>query len=326
MSDGVNRREFLKRSGACGAWLATVAAAAPPGALAGVLSRSRRTIRAQEPWGRLEEVGPSVWALVSNPLDDRTTLCNGGIIAGDDEVIVVEGFASPRGAEWMGEQARRLTGRWPTRVILTHYHGDHTGGVEGFFAGGESPRVDATAHTRDRVLETDAGREEAPSAARTAYLQGIDVLVPSGTTVVDLGGRTVSVVSRHGHTGSDVTVEVDSPSVAFCGDLVWNGMFPNYMDAIPSRLSSSVRALASGQHESWVPGHGPLATADDLNRYVSVIDAVEEAARSAWDQGVSPAEAAADFVVPEALGEWMLFSPRYFEVAFTAWHRELSGE
>ena len=42
---------------------------------------------------------------------------------------------------------------------------------------------------------------------------------------------------------SDVSIEVDDPSLVFCGNLVWNGIFPNYVDAAPSALTPSVKAL-----------------------------------------------------------------------------------
>ena len=71
------------------------------------------------------------------------------------------------------------------------------------------------------------------------------LLDPARTTTVDLGGRTVRIIPRAGHTSSDVTVELNDPDVVFCGDLVWNEMFPNYVDAVPSVLSASVRSIVS---------------------------------------------------------------------------------
>ena len=69
-------------------------------------------IVAQEPWARIEEVGPGMYAVISTPLNgDYTTVCNGGIIGGSAETLVVEAFMSERGAEWVAEQARELTGR-----------------------------------------------------------------------------------------------------------------------------------------------------------------------------------------------------------------------
>ena len=73
-------------------------------------------------------------AVAGTPLasgdDARRTLCNGGVIAGRDGVLAVEGFATAAGAAWLAGEAERLAGMRPTHVVLTHYHGDHTTGLE----------------------------------------------------------------------------------------------------------------------------------------------------------------------------------------------------
>lgn len=272
---------------------------------------------AREPWGRLERVADGVWALVSTPLEDRTTLCNGGIIQGRDGVAVVESFASDEGARWMARQARELTGRSPTHVVVTHYHGDHSGGLRGA-AEEAGTEVVTTPVTRDLIQE----RNTDPP---------VDVLVDARliqgqrSWEVDLGGRSLHVVPRRGHTDSDLTVQVYDPDVLFCGDLVWNGMFPNYVDAIPSRLSGAVRMLRAMDAATYVPGHGALADASEMDRYIDLLDDVEAAARRALERGVDAEEAGAAYTVPQALGEWTLFNPRYFERAIGAWMTELTS-
>jgi glyoxylase-like metal-dependent hydrolase (beta-lactamase superfamily II) len=134
------------------------------------------------------------------------------------------------------------------------------------------------------------------------------------------------VIPRAGHTPSDVTVELDEPAVVFCGDLVWNRMFPNYRDAIPSMLGRDVRGLRRPDAATYVPGHGPVATPADLDRYIALIDDVEAHARRAIEAGEPAVEAAARYRVPGTLGEWLRFSDRYVEVAFRAWERELVPE
>lgn len=289
-----------------------VAASAPAG-----------RIVAQEPWGRLEEVGEGAWALVSAPLQDRTTICNGGIVGGTERTLVIESFASPAGASWMARMARERTGRWPTDVLVTHFHGDHANGLEGFVDGGPAPQVLMTAVTRDLIRETDRGGPRADNRVRTGLLDGATLVDPDTPTDIDLGGRRVTFTPRSGHTRSDVSITLVGQPVVFCGDLIWNAMFPNYVDAIPTRLATSVQALRAGRATRYVPGHGPLAGASDVDRYVQVIDTVEAAARRAVEAGIPAAEAAQGFDLPASLGEWMRFSPRYFEVAFTAWEREL---
>jgi len=109
------------------------------------------------------------------------------------------------------------------------------------------------------------------------------------------------------------------------GDLLWNGFFPNYVDARPGALTHSIRALVRQRQTVYVPGHGPLASASAMSRYLLLLDSVEDAARRAHERGLPPAEAAKTFALPASLGEWYTFSPGYYEVALEAWERELSA-
>jgi len=310
-----SRRRFLATGASCAAHLGVMAAASPVGARRVWAAQERFPVVAREPWGRLERVAEGIWALVSTPLEDRTTLCNGGIVAGRAGVLVVEGFGSDAGARWMASMAEELTGRAPTHVVLTHYHGDHTGGLRGAAAAG--PEILATPVTRDLVLERNQG-------APAEILEAVRPLDTRRPTEIDLGDRSVVVVPRRGHTDSDVSLEVQDPAVVFCGDLVWNGMFPNYVDAAPSRLTMAVRLLRERRAGTYVPGHGALADGEDMDRYLALLDDVEGAARRAVERGMSAEEAGAEYAVPAYLGEWMLFNPRYFERALGAWMEELA--
>jgi glyoxylase-like metal-dependent hydrolase (beta-lactamase superfamily II) len=267
-----------------------------------------------------------VWALISDPFQDRTTLCNGGIVAGRSGVAVIEGFASPEGAAWMSRQALDLTGQNPDVIVVTHHHADHSRGLTGYFQGSEGPELRMTGPTRDRLRDGLAAMDSSDADAMAAALDRASVQPSEGDVSFDLGGRRVRQVSRDGHTASDVTVELDDPPVVFCGDLVWNDMFPNYVDAVPSRLGRAVESLAAaGDAAVYVPGHGPLADAAAMARYRRVISAVEAHARGAAAAGRSAEEAAFDFELPGESADWRLFSPSYFERALGAWLDELNA-
>lgn len=272
---------------------------------------------AREKWGRIEKVADGVWSLVSTPLEDRTTLCNGGIIAGRSGVLVIEAYGSDEGARWMAGQAKALTGREPTHVVVTHYHSDHTSGLRGAFETADVKLL-ATPVTRDEVRD----RNQDPPAEILAGATALDTRRP---TEIDLGDRSVVVVPRRGHTDSDVSLELPELGVVFCGDLVWNRMFPNYVDAIPSRLTQNVRLLQAMRSTTYVPGHGPLADAEDMRRYLVLLGDVEDAARRAMEKGMTAEEAGAAYKIPDGLGEWILFNPAYFGRAIGAWMKELHG-
>lgn len=313
----LTRRDFIGRTSSCMAHIGLMAAASPPLIRRRWLAQDRFPVAASAPWGRLVRVAEGVWALVSSPLEDLTTLCNGGIIAGRVGVAVVESFSTPRGAEWMIEQARILTGRFPTHVVLTHYHADHTGGLAG---SADAPEVDVIASDRTRDLV-----RERVDGVPGAVLDDAVVLADRRPTELDLGDRSVLLVHRRGHTDSDLSVEVPDASVIFCGDLVWNAMFPNYVDALPSRLSSEVRVMRLLDAQTYVPGHGPLADGAAIDGYIEVLDSVEAAARSAVERGISAEAAGEAYSLPPGFEDWTLFSPSYFARAIGAWMRELEG-
>jgi len=326
------RRDFVKLSSACAAHVGLMATPFPAAARALWSRRSYGQVVAQEAFGRLEVVGEGLWALISTPLGgDYTTVSNGGIIAGRSGVLVVEAFQTPEGSRWMAEKARELTGRWPTHVLVTHYHGDHSGGAEGFFSDGQGvggsdggtppsgPEIYTTPTTRN--LRVDGLPSDTPDRLRRLWADVV-LVAEDGPGSLDLGDREVTLVPRGGHTPSDVTVELPDEGVTWCGDLVWNGMFPNYMDAIPSQLSRAVRALQATGRNLFVPGHGPLATPRDFGNYVVVIDGLEETARTARQEGWTAEEAGARHSIPEELGEWTLFNPTYFQRAVEAWMKE----
>src|SRR5581483_8762692 len=150
-------------------------------------------------------------------------------------------------------------------------------GIAGYLTDGRHPALRSTARTRDLVVE----RNTPADAARNAAMGDITVLSPAEPTTMDLGGRSVRIIPRLGHTESDVSIELEDPSIVFCGDLFWNAMFPNFVDAIPTRLASSVRALRRTRSTVYIPGHGAIGTPAEYDRYVAMLDEVERAARRA---------------------------------------------
>lgn len=272
---------------------------------------------ATTPFARLDAIAADTWACISTPLGgDRTTFSNGGIIAGRNGVIAVEGFYQPAGATWLAERAHELTGRWPTHVVLTHYHIDHAAGVAGYT---NAHALRATSTTRELAL---SGGPVAPMKTPELERAFADVVIVNAQTpgVIDLGNRRIRLESLRGHTKSDIALVDEDAGITFAGDLLWNGMFPNFVDATPVQLIASMQSLASRVNHHFVPGHGAMASRDAVQRYMDLLHDLEQAASRARATGKSATEAASEYKVPAALGDWMA-SKTGLERAFTAFNR-----
>lgn len=333
MSSSFSRRNFIAGTAA----MAGVAAASRASAQVGP---AHGKVVDTQVFARLEEIGEGIWGVVSTPLNPDgsfnpaavATLCNGGIIAGEEKVIAIDGSFQPAGAAWLAEQALKLTGRPVSDVIVTHFHADHSGGLAGYQNGASGPEIIATETTNNLIIERYTGARQTPEGAQFARPATRPVLptriITDETSIItmDLGGRTIRLHPLKGHTPSDVAIVVDDAPVIFAGDLVWEGLFHNYVDAIPSHLTTSVEHLLADPQKTIVTGHGAIANAGELSNYLELLRLVEDKARVSYAAGKTPAEGARDFTVPASLGNWLLFNPRYYETAFEAWRRELAGE
>ena len=321
----INRRDFLSQSGSCAAHLALAASFMPAAARAAWARSPEAAVVAREPFGSLEKVADGVWALISTPLDgDRTTVSNGGIIAGRNGVLAIEGFQTARRCDVARRQsarAHRQLADARRRHALSRRSRERHRRLS--LRTPTSRSIRSTARTRDLVIE----KNQPADASRAAAIKDAVLVTATEPSTLDLGGRIVKLVPRSGHTDSDVSLELDDPSLVFCGDLFWNAMFPNFVDAVPTKLAASVRAMRRAKDTIYVPGHGAVGRAAEYDRYVAMLGEVEQAARKAHAAGTSAADAGAAFTLPAVLGEWALFNQALFSRrAFEAWYKELKVE
>ncbi|NKB86725.1 MAG: MBL fold metallo-hydrolase [Acidobacteria bacterium] len=311
LTENSSRRHFMRIASGCAGYLAT----APLWVRQSFAIRPQATVVAETPFARIEALADGVWGVISTPLRDGerqfATTSNGGIVQGRDGLLIVEGFMSDEGSAWVAEQAFALTGMRPTHVVLTHFHGDHCRGIAGLGLDGAASH--ATARTRELMAE---GEE-------TILPEG--EIAANGDTTIDLGGTQATVTARMGHTPSDVTVEIRDRNIVFCGDLVWNEMFPNFTHSIPSHMVRACEQLLRRDGVTYVPGHGDVADMAAQDNYLGLLQDLERAAQRDAAAGVDLAAAVAAYEVPASLGTFVQFGADYVERAFRAWYRELGA-
>ena len=331
MTNFINRRRFLSQTG-CGAYVFGLAAACPGMTQRVFLeNQEKEKVVAKEKFAKIVELTKGFWAVVSTPFDhkDFTTVCNGGIVAGKDRVLVVESYMNPKGAKWVAEWAEKLAGKWPTDVVITHYHADHSTGSEAFFKDSAKPNLWVTKESQEGIqknLEQAKKQAEKSKAKAPGKYPDIKTLKSEKKTELDLGGKKVSLVPRVGHTSSDVTIELADPNILYCGDLFFNRMIPNYSDADPVKLKKHVKSFRREKDSIYVPGHGPVADNDAVDLYLEMLDFVEDHARSSFKAGKTVDEAAKAFQLNKKFKDWYIFSPAVVPRSMNAWYKILKAE
>ena len=338
-----NRRAFLNRifGTSCG-YVASLSFA-PRHARRAYARDSLQPELAKQPFARIEQLAPDVYALISTPFTidgkagDLSTHSNGGLIVGRDRILAIDSYRTPAGARFMAEASLKLTGRLPTHVVTTHFHFDHLGGTTAFIAKGAVPETIMTQTTRKLAYSAygksgekdESGPFSTPTLTKWGgrFLDASRVISDETKPVtLDLGGRTVTIVPMSGHTGSDLVVIDDETGTTFGGDLLWDDIFPKFMSSLPSQWRANIAKLTKGESRLMVPGHGSVQRSDSqsFELFSNLHNEIERYAREQHAKGNSANNAAQTFSLPQSLGDWNYFRAGFHEIAMDAWYRELN--
>jgi len=187
---------------------------------------------------------------------------NIGVSVGADGILIVDDQFAPLADKI--KAALKTLGEGKLKFILnTHYHGDHTGGNVVF--GLDAPII-AQTNVRKRLQQPPQGQQPAPKEA-------LPVITFDQSVSVHFNGEEIRVLHfPHGHTDGDAIIFFTSSNVVHMGDDFFNGMFP-FVDidsggdvaGYVKNVGDVLGKLPAGA--KIIPGHGPLATADDLKKF-----------------------------------------------------------
>lgn len=189
---------------------------------------------------------------------------NIGVSAGEDGILIVDDQYAPL-AEKISAALSTLGDGSPRYVINTHYHGDHTGS-NAFFHGQKDATIFAHENVRIRLA---SGDEVNPDALPVVtYQDGVKF---------HFNGETIHVFHLpNAHTDGDSVIWFEQPDVVHMGDLFFKDWFP-YVDlGAGGNVVGYIAAVSEviekiDDDTKVIPGHGTLATRQDLIRFRDMI-------------------------------------------------------
>ena len=309
---GFTRREALRTV------VLTLGGTALPGAL-GFLSPGARAASLSP------SASPTAPPMVSNSLGGKFSLITGGggniaVLGGDDGVIVIDSGLPNLAARTVAEIAK--SGRIAL-LVNTHWHPDHVGGNDLLAQAGA--QIMAHENCRKR-LSTDQFIEaldmKVPASAVTAWPR---VTFASETTLHLNGDEIRLVPVPPAHTDGDIFVHFEKADVIHAGDLFFNGRYPFIDYSTGGWLGGMIAATKtlSGMttpKTRIIPGHGPLATPEDLRGYLAFLETMLERFTKLKNDGrtvdeVVAAAPAKEF--DEKLGKGFMKPEQFVRIAYT---------
>ena len=235
---------------------------------------------------RLQQLGPGVYAAIGGPMAGS----NAGFVIGDDGVLVIDAFFYTDAARALLGEIRKLTDKPIRYVVNTHYHIDHVSGDAVFKAAGASiiahRNVPGWIHGENiHLMGADQIRPDIKAQ--------IDALISPDrtvdrTTVLTLGKRKIVLRPMTGHTGGDLVVSVPDAKVMFAGDILWNHVGPTTIDGKILTWTTDLAHLETLPGAAiFVPGHGEVATAREVDDLKTLFDDLTRLTREARQQGLS---------------------------------------
>jgi cyclase len=159
-------------------------------------------------------------------------------------------------------------------LVNTHYHGDHTGGNEGFAKDGVT--VVSQINVKNRLA---AGTTNGLTGAKTppAPTDALPAKTYTATSKLRLPGRVADLKHiANAHTDGDTYIWFKTANVLATGDTFTNGRYPNIDFANGGNIKGMIAATdayvkLTNAKSRIVPGHGPIADKAALIEYRAML-------------------------------------------------------
>jgi cyclase len=265
------------------------------------------------------QAGATPDAIKATKLTDRLVLFSGDggnvvVVIGDDGLMMIDGGLPNRSADLL--KAISDVDSHKVRVLFdTHWHFDHVGSNE--TVGRSGAKIIAHENVKTRlssgvVSEALNIMQSAPLDRKQGPLQPEGI--PSETFTKDgkLTFGKEKIEYTHiplAHTDGDTYLFFPNANVLHTGDLLFNRMYPviDYSTGgwIGGMAAACERLLKVGDDKTQiVPGHGPLASKEDLKASRDMLHTVQQRLEAMSKQGKSRDEVVASQPTKDLDDKW----------------------
>ena len=308
----------------------------------------------------LQQLADGVYAALG--IKGAATFSNAGIIDLGDQTLIFDTFELPSAGEELRQAAEHLTGRPASCIVISHSHGDHWGGNQSFsrqvpiLATRECRETmfrdtdymvelkedptdlenaiqqarDALETETDEKIRAQLQRSIARMSGLLAELPSLELRLPDVTIDGQLAfhgtRRTVELRTvAPGHTASDTYLVLPAEGIMFMGDLGFFQSQPFMAFCDPQAWQRWLLQQEGTAFTTFVPGHGPLGTRQDLTlqrRYMSAL--IEMVGRVIGREGT--VTEALEQTLPAPFDEWARLGAARWQANVQTMYERYSGQ
>ena len=215
---------------------------------------------------------------------------NESVVVGEDGILLVD-------AEWPQLNAKvrariAALSTLPVRYLIdTHWHWDHVGG-NGLWAR-TGATILSSAPTRRYIVEAQRVSTAPAGQAYAKDTRAVPMITVGTGDRLHVGGQTVEIIKVNpAHTDGDLAIRYVEANVIQTGDTFFHGFYPDididHGGTIDGMIAwyDTLYAMCDAKTKI-IPGHGSVATRDDVKIYQDMLKTVRARVAAAIAKGLT---------------------------------------
>ena len=247
-----------------------------------------------------DQVANNTWVM-HGPLElptpeNKGFMNNPGLVETSAGLVVIDPGSTVHVGEHVLTEIKKISNKAIIAVFNTHIHGDHWLANQAIKTA--YPEVKIYGHP-EMLVEIENGEGENWVNNMDTFTDGASkgtiVVAPNHTadnTDIIKVGDTQFKVHHYGiaHTKTDIMIEVVENSVVFLGDNVLAQRIPRTSDGTFQGTISTIRTMLESNAKTYVPGHGPTGDSSMVEKYVTYLELVYEAAQETFEEDLDSSD------------------------------------
>jgi glyoxylase-like metal-dependent hydrolase (beta-lactamase superfamily II) len=195
-----------------------------------------------------------------------------GAIILPNKIVIIDAGMNKTKLEKFRDYVEKETGKKCEILMLTHYHGDHTGGIQAF--------SDCRIIVSEPAFEILKEKKNFPVLESTNYLEIMD--------------DDVKVIFKQtgGHSSDSAYIYCPKYKALFAGDNLFEDMLPYGQDqsSDPDIWISVFKEYLDLDAEYFIPGHQNICNKEIIQKYIEFLESIKAKMQELHSNGKSKEE------------------------------------